>query len=197
MANLTPWHMWGTHKRVTIPDSSSSALQYQTTTQLARVNYGRPENWRFLFGLEVLSAQDSNGNPAYIYADFDLIVGVGRSQMTLSQNIDGKSPGFCRLCISYNGLPSLVVGRQKWAASTPSPPLDESLATPVSYLIDHVPAENIQCSVRLSVGAASAIPGPYVVNAHAYFAPNVHLRPDWFARGDETERFQGDEKGGK
>jgi hypothetical protein len=187
---LAPWHMWGTTKLVTVAHPSSSALQFQQSTQLAKVNYARPETWAFFFGCEILAAPDAGLNPVNLLIDFDLILGVGRSSYQASK-LPGV-PGFCRFGFTYSTPGSALVGLQKWTTSVQSPLLDETVAAAdqVRAFLDTFTAQDIQCSARVSTVAVDAADTPTKVMVTSYFAPRSHIRPEWFKeefRGEETK----------
>lgn len=186
---LAPWHLWGTSVLVAPPIQGTAGGDYGLTGQLARINYGRPENWRFLFGIEVLST------PPGVYTlqltvNFQLVVGVGRSHLQM--------PLFYQFSRSANHVN--FDGQTFWTTKTNTQTNPLNTANPVEFEVESFPAEDIQCSAHAVaiVGAPGPLAGlPVQCNLHAYFAPSTHVRPDWFtdAKGNGA-RFMGKETGG-
>lgn len=194
---FVPWHMWGTSAVVTVPHPSSSLTQFQQTQQLARVNYARPDSWTFFFGARLLSGPAGVGSGVDLIVDFDLILGLGRSVWNWPSSIPGE-PGFARLVKHWAAATPAPVGALIWTTAVQSPLDDRNPAAPVIITpLDCFPAQDIQCSARVSVQAASAEDLPAQVEVHAYFAPRNHIRPEWYTdhHGDES-RFRGAEQGG-
>jgi hypothetical protein len=185
---LAPWHMWGTHGSVTVLHPSSSATQFSTSQQLARINYKRPETWHFLFAAKLLQAPDGAPGNVDVIVDFDLAVGLGRTAVQL-QGRPGE-PGFCRLVFHYAGPASAQIGVTKWTTQTQTEVSNIIPATPVVLPLVEFVAQDIQCSVRVFTQSAAAVDAPTLVECHSYFAPKNHIRPDWFDgnyRGEEKE----------
>jgi hypothetical protein len=189
-----PWHMWGTSETVTVPHPSSSGAQYVQTVQVAKISYRRPETWRFLFGAHIIQAPDAGANPVHIYVDFDVWTGVGRSRILLSEYQRQTGWGFCHLDFQYATPGANQVGRTKWAMSVPSLPLDDSAPT-VLQEISLIPGQDLQVQARVATLAVDAQDAPTVLEIHGYFAPNVHVRPDWI-HPDDSRQFTGNETGG-
>jgi len=199
---LAPWHMWGTSAVVTVPNIGLAIAP--STQQLARINYKRPETWSFLFAAELLQAPTVLVN-LVVLVEFELIVGIGRSVLKISSNDDVSAPtgnvnqGFVRFAwvIPGGGVPA-PAAQLKWTTVATTPPLDETLATPVQQTLDSFPAQDIQVSARVrAVSASEALADPVtILNIHAYFAPRSHVRPDWFRDGPDALSFRGGETDG-
>jgi hypothetical protein len=87
-----------------------------------------------------------------------------------------------------------TIDTDKWTTVARGPVMDDSETTPFRPLIDHFPAQDIQCVARAILTGFDA--GDFVdVDLHAYFAPRSHVRPEWFA-DDEGSRYRGSENGG-
>src|SRR5581483_2177539 len=71
---IAPWHMWGGVAQVNA-STLSPGLLYTTTGQLTRIEYKRPESWRFLFFVQVFRSQLTN--PSILQVDFTVQTGVG------------------------------------------------------------------------------------------------------------------------
>lgn len=164
------------------------------TRQISRVSYKRPDTWTFLFGLVLVRAPDAGAaTNVTIRVDFELTVGVGRSSITLA-NGWGDGRGFGRLEILYT---TPITQRQPfatWTTMVRTPGLEAPQSNPIRQNISSFPAEDIQCQARIfGTSGAPLLGAAFEVEAHAYFAPRTHVRPDWF--GDDS-LFRGNETGG-
>lgn len=161
---LPPWHMWGTSAVVT-----SAAPATIQSPQLVRINYGRPECWRFLAAVSL-----PNGTPvgAAITVNFKAIMGIGRSAIALSP-IAQFAPGA-----------SLAVGANSWQTRSFQPNFDGTLTT--TNPDDQMVAQDIQGWAEVTFNAAAV---NVAVQVSLMFAPNVHIRSDWF-KGIFEENFE-------
>lgn len=163
---VPPWHLWGTDATVTF-DTLHGLLQF--TQQLSRVDYRRPETLRFFFWLAVLDSSGTAGNWT-IDARFAVNFGVGRSNVSV--------PNFVLLSVS--GTP----GQQPFAwtgAALARGLTDPATGNPVAVqpLVETVVADQLNATATLSANASA---GSATVQAGAFFAPNVHVRPEWYER---------------
>jgi hypothetical protein len=156
---LPPWHMWGTSQTLAL----DGALAEFKSQQLVKVNYARPENWRFLFAAQLDSVL-VGGDTLDVLVD--LIVGLGRSFVSL--------PVFWTHHFAGPANPGLIV----WDTKDTSPALNQLIV-----------AQDIQCSARLRGSFNPALTKRLTISA--FFCPNVHIRPEWFAG-----QFRGNEDGG-
>lgn len=188
-----PWHLWGQTKTVELLATGAPAL---SGIQLARIDYKRPETWRFFFGVNFLGVDAAPAADVEFEVSFDVLPGVGLTNFdTKNATVLATPPG--QLCFAYfqfhlpaGSHPVGNIVTRRWTTSTRSPVCDDSDNTS-RFPIDHVVAQNLQCqaSVVQSTG------GPNVgakFELTALFAPNVHLRPDWF-----EHQYSGGELGGK
>jgi len=162
---VPPWHLWGTDATVTL-DTLHGLLQ--VTQQLSRVDYHRPETLRFFMWAKVLDSSGTGGNWT-VDARFSLAFGVGRSQVTVPQFVRlelNGTPGATPFGYSSFSPTSLLVDN-----STPAP-------QPVTEFADTVVAEQLNCTCVVNANASA---GNLVLSVGSFFAPNVHIRPDWFA----------------
>lgn len=203
---LVPWHLWGNAEVLKL-DVGSGILGSlsMNSVQLVKVNYGRPESWRFLFTARILEASPIN-NDENIVVDFDLTVGIGRFSTTLGRE-DSPTPGLCisqpertrgfaRFHFVSGAGPVYYPVNYAWLTNGWSPLADASNGTNVPRNTEVIVAQDIQCRVRAGAVSAAGNPAPVRIQVAAYFAPNVHIRPDWLADGDEQTRFRGNEIGG-
>jgi len=165
---IPPWHLWG--NQLTIDMTSTGTAFDLVSSQLAKVSYGRPETWSFLFWVQVLS----NNNPSVggvLQARFNLVVGTGRTAITL--------PDFVIFLYS----PLLPIGGQ-------NPRYTMSATDTESNLVTDFPAEDIQLNVNSIITGGAPVGTHIVLNVGAAFAPKSHIRPEWYEgkfRGGEDE----------
>lgn len=155
---IQPWHMWGTEQVF-----QSSGQASATTLQLVRINYGRPETWRFLFTIRF-----PNGTPAGNLATILIcgMFGVGRSVVTFDQ----QNP-----LLVLGPVSSQQPGRQWSRSYYYASNGDGTFDTAPIYTIV---AQDVQVYAIVLDSAGKLI--GYPVQISAQFAPNVHIRPDWF-----------------
>lgn len=163
---LPPWHMWGSSY---ILQSSVAGIATASTPQLVRINYGRPECWRFLAHVACPA-----GTPAGASAtiNFKAIMGIGRCSVTLSplaQFVIGAS---------------IVIGASSWQTRSFQPNFDGTLTT--TNPDDQMVAQDIQGWAELSLNS-QATNVPFQVSL--MFGPNVHIRSDWY-KGIFEENFE-------
>jgi hypothetical protein len=194
---LAPWHLWGTSQTITRRVVSSGRVD-TPSNQLAKIQYGRPDTWTFLFGVQFESAPDSVGI-VDVFVDFDLIIGIGRSTLmmpTVRTNVAVQTPGFARFLSSYAGAGNQLAGSTLWTSQVQGP----AMTTGFTPLLDKFPAEEIQCSARLSATCPGGDPAEnqnIIVTVHSYFAPSTHVRPEWWSsHPSDRDRFRGKENGG-
>ena len=187
---FAPWHMWGTSQVVTVVNDA----RWVNTVQLAKINYKRPENWRFFLAGRVIGGTITTSTQTELYAEFNVMLGVGRSVFNTEKERTNPPATFNPFALMHWTIPlGLQPGIQNWnrkyLTEVRAPPLDDTDQT-VRELIDHLPAQDIQCQARVRISQSD--PGAtFQVEVSSFFAPNVHLRPDWYKR-----QFPGAEEGG-
>lgn len=202
---LAPWHMWGGTQIIALPSGLTVVKQ---TSQLARVNYARPERWAFLVSAKLIDAVFlAPGNTQTITIDFQLIAGIGRTVVDTHSTersigpsgvVNGDGYVSFKFVIEDTGNP-LPIGRVKWASQGFSPRFDDTAAGDTAPRVPFVNfvAEDIQayCTVQFLSNVAPS-KGP-TFEVSALFAPAAHVRPEWFTdeQGNEP-RFRGLEQGG-
>lgn len=190
----TPWHMWGSS--VILDGTRGTGITY-VSNQVARINYKRPENWRFWFGARLVGGDPAAGPlPTAVIVVFNLILGVGRSAFDTRQAVltSGNFTQFTWL-VPVGSIPGSTQYNVKYRTTVTTPPTDDNnLITSVTE-VDHFVAEDIQCEASMAIAVGA--PGDRVVaEATAFFAPNVHVRPDWFRDKADATCFRGAEFGG-
>ncbi len=179
--SVEPWHMWGSSQTVIVPNVSDGTV-FQQSTQLARVDYHRPETWRFLMGAELVQAPTPVVPNLLVIVQIQVVAGVGRSQLTIPATTNGQNTGFARFVWKFGATP-IIPAQVKWTTRVRTPPLDEGLVSPFDEECDAFPAQSIQCNAQVVAVTSAGVVEPdprTIVNVHAYFAPQVHVRPDWF-----------------
>jgi len=191
----TPWKMWGTSVNL---DISATTIFDRTSRaeQVARIDYKRPENWRFWIGAKLVTGnQNTSGVSLFATCIVDLFFGVGRDIFDTGQNLDvasstGGRGGWVEFVWEIPNLstPGLTPNNVKYTTVAVTPPLDDQDPTS-TQTIDHFVAQSISCRARCGyIGVAQ-------FQVTAFFAPNVHLRPDWFL-DDDNRAFAGAEIAG-
>jgi hypothetical protein len=194
---IAPWHMWGSSAVLEVVSGAvGPANATVAPAQLARLDYKRPETWRFLLWGRLTGGTTPVGFVTQVHALFDVFVGVGRSVLDTQKAVLGVPVNFNAFSILTWQVPvGTIPGQQnfnvKYVTQVPAPQTDDS-APAAGPLIDHLVAESISCRVRFVMSGGD--PGARVqAEVGSFFAPNVHVRPDWFS---EKTQFLGSETGG-
>lgn len=169
---MEPWRMWGNSQ--TVASKMSVVPILQTTQQLVRIAYGRPETWNFLFAVELL---DNNlpAEPGILTVDFDLTVGIGRAQNTIKS--------FEQIVFYWApGAWSTKQGTSKYTASVQPPLRNDQVATSYPDEITDFVAQDIQLKATVTLSGGPNINNVVTSTVSAYFAPAAHIRPEWFER---------------
>ncbi len=181
---IPPWHMWGGLVNFNAT-TTTPGFTFTKTQQLCRVEYHRPESWRFLFFARLLGSE--NHSPAIFQVDFSIIPGVGRGSLNLQpfETFKFKLP--------IGPLPAGAV--EKWSSSVVGPVRDDTLPVPPDVpqpnVVDSFVAQDVQISVTGSV--VLTVPGDTLqAEMGCLLAPWHHARPDW-----QLHNFSGEELGGR
>lgn len=217
MPGPPPWHMWGNTQRLrtTVQDSAATANDRITTGgQLARVSYGRPETWRWLFQARLISGPNSPVNATSLEVSFQLVAGIGRSNIRLvTAGIAAQDQSFERYDFQWGPLGPFPAGVHLYSTQClapnrlyrTDPPFPDQTGNAAAgsesaSVIETITAQDIQLNVRL---VALAPPGTVTigqqveVEVSGHFAPNAHVRPDWFQDGPRARQFPGGETGAR
>lgn len=196
---VPPWHMWGnTITLDPIPLSNEDFIAPETTGQLIKVSYKRPETWHWVFSSRILRAPGRPLIPVaseVVTVKFDLIVGVGRSTVVMRD--------FETFQWAWVGEQQVPVTHVMWSTSgltpalgyTPLPTPEPDPATRRS--VSQITAQDIQLSCRVTIDSEDGIGEPGAVEVSAFFAPKSHIRPDWFVKGPPELMFPGAEIQGR
>jgi hypothetical protein len=149
------------------------------STQLVRVSYKRPETWRFMVAAEIVASNLGIGSVANVFIDWQLTIGVGRSQITI--------PKWISMIMPLNGTSADL--RQTWCNSATLPPLDPTTPDPTPRICDSLVAQDIQLTAVANL--ASLVPVIVGLKLDAYFAPNAHVRPDWYKGAFNGQELNG------
>ncbi len=186
-----PWHLWGNTQVFDVRASAFTNPNANDNNQtMVRIAYGRPETWRFLLAYKILAAPSAPVNQANISVWFEMITGHGRAAVRLpfwatmqSSDWSGGSPPLNLMIFttraSGDSAQSIVNldngGTQIFGtASLPS---------------DQVVGQDITVKANMSFTTDLPLPQTAKVEVSCLFAPNSHVRPDWY-RIDEPEAVQ-------
>jgi len=181
-----PWHLWGDTKNVIVENSSGVTVNY-VTQQLAKVSYGRPETWDFMFAARIINFEPDD-TAGEIDVAFDVTIGVGRSHLEM--------PGFETFMWTWTSAPS-PLNQVKYSAEVYGPvrtdiPIPPATTIP-SNVISEITAQDIQVQARVAYTGGTIVPKRATVEVTAFFAPRSHIRPEWF---QDTNQFRGGEQDG-
>lgn len=190
-ATTPPWHLWGTSQALSVAAGPlGSFATTNVSQQLARIDYGRPDSFKWMFSARILSANDAAlaGEIGRVLVTWQVTLGIGRSSVILPLDT---------YLFEWGPGPAATVPTGIIFSSTADGPL-RAPASVETNVIDTLVADGLQCEARIAystniVGATRA-----VVELSAHFAPITHVRPDWYMNGvHETEQFPGGETGGR
>lgn len=188
-SSLSPWHMWGNTQPIELVPNQFIApeLNFGSTT-LLRAAYARPETWRFMFSAIIRSAPNAGpGEQAQINVQFDLITGIGRSNMQI--------PGFVTFGFQWVAA-AAPVGTLEWTNLTRTTTLIS--ATEVGFTDQFIGQDITFVAKANFVTNIPAAPNA-VIEVSGQISPNVHVRPDWYQVDAEQQsvQFPGAEIGGR
>jgi hypothetical protein len=200
---IPPWHLWGnTITLDPIPLSNEDLRVPQTTGQLIKVSYKRPESWHWVFAARILRAPGGPDAPIsseVVTVSFDVTIGVGRAMVVLND--------FEVFQWAWVGSQVVPTAHVMWSTSgltpalgytplNPGPPVPD-LAT--RRVISQLSAQDIQVNCRIDIQSEDGLGDPGAVEVSAFFAPKHHVRPDWFQKMPVVPEvlFAGAETGGK
>lgn len=186
-----PWHMWGRTIIVDVPNNRPNGGNSGESQQIAKVSYGRPESWGFMFGARLIGQPQADTlSETFVSVQFDVALGIGRTMFSTLQSVNILDA----FCLLQFRVPISTAMQDRPALYTSTVLKTISEWTPVRDVeVSHIVAEDIQCSVRAFYSAPTNIaPPPFKVEATAMFAPLVHMRPEWSLR-----QFRGGEQYGE
>jgi hypothetical protein len=173
--------MWGNSQTIQVTSTGGPHAE-AFGGQLVRVVYKRPETWKFFFGFQMpYIATNAAGK---VIIDFDLTLGVGRSQMLIRS--------FESFEVEWAAFSSPTAGSQCYSNSVVAPARRMDSVPPVpENFIREISAQDIQLEARGTF--STTVPGDVGhITVFAFFSPAVHVRPEWFQR-----LFRGEEDKGE
>lgn len=215
-----PWHLWGGSQIIMTRVVAAVVGPIQlASNQLVKVSYGRPETWNWLLMARLIDGPQAPGFTTRLEVYFDLTVGHGRTMVQTSD--PNTSPSSAILDIdtfeeyAFEWQASAPKNRRIYTTEVLAPnrifrnfapftndtgnavPPEES-ASKISQLV----AQEIQLQARIfAISPAPGSPtvgGLVTVEVSAFFAPQSHVRPDWFLLEKQlSEQFPGGEIGGR
>lgn len=173
---ISPWHMWGSSVATTIfPNLVQSA-------QLSRVEYKRPESWRFEFYARILRSSITVA-PATVLVTFQVASGVGRANVQI--------PTFEQYSFQILLSGEQGASQPKFTTSVLAPTRDDSASTPVRSVVDTIVGQDVQIGYSaLLLPVTLPATDQVQLEIGALLAPWHHARPDWMLHhflGEETE----------
>ena len=137
----SPFKMWGSQQTANF----AAGVVANNEVQLVSINWGRPETWVFFFMLK-LSSWGTNAAATKYFANFRLIVGVGRTALDI--------PDFAQLQVTVpaaGALPSTAF------TSITNPQGQNFLNSPANAqaFVDHFSAADVRVSAILSSQAGT------------------------------------------
>lgn len=164
-----PWLMWGSTQTLNVLGPLAVGADVPTqSSQLAQISYGRPESWRFFFKATVTHVTGAVAAGTNYLLNFNLSFGVGRATTRI--------PAFCAMVFTDV---QFVAGFSKSCASVELP--KENAARVSNNIVEIFPAETIQLDVDGHFDNVAVILAGTTIEVVAFFAPEVHLRPEWHA----------------
>lgn len=167
-----PWLMWGGTQQITLASTGSAGGSVTRGGQLVRIAYKRPENWRFFFSSRITQVDPAATDGSAIVS-FDLTIGVGRSTITI--------PAFEQFQFNWAATPPGPPTQLTWSVSVNGPTRIAGQAA--QNVVDHIVSEDIQLAARIewfTTQGSVAVPLAITMEVTSYWAPEVHIRPEWF-----------------
>jgi len=182
-----PWHLWGNVQTVNLQVVGSANPVQNTSSQLARIKYKRPDSWRFFMKATLLNVTGAVLSGVNITVAYQVSFGTGRAVTTLDQFVFFEFDPVV-------GPPIFPLPQTKWASSAIEP-ARVGATSAVERRMDVIPADSIQCNAICSLQAGDATAYTATLEVTAFFAPLQHVRPEWF---EKVGTFNGQEdKGAK
>lgn len=181
---MPPWHMWGDTQTLDVQSVAAfTGNQPFATQQMVRINYKRPETWRWWFTATIAGGNTNAG--ATLVVVYKAQFGVGRAMTTVNLG---------RFEFTWAAAP-VPIGAQKFTNNVNGPvPIDGGT---LPNVINTFVAQDIQLVVEAQLLSATAADQVQVI-VDAFFAPEGHVRPDWFQGNAAPDaKFPGDETGGR
>lgn len=224
-SGMSPWHMWGNTQTLTTPVEGvfNPRIRLQSN-QLIKISYKRPETWHWWLACRLIDGPDAVQVPAAsitLNVFWDLTIGLGRSMFQTADGSDQVTsrPAFDHFRFVWGpAAATFPRGARTWQTQAYAPQRFVDLNVPAAFLppfqnnevpptgnlqpLNQIVAQDIQLDVRAI--AVVSPPGPLTTGpgvtfeVSAFFAPKVHVRPDWLRLDVPPEaQFTGEEIGGR
>lgn len=176
-----PWLMWGNSQVIDfdaniLGTGGEGGVDVPSSGQVARIDYGRPETWRFLLSAKLLNVNSASETGPTIQVTFDINIGVGRSQVWLTEFEQYTFPS------------PMLNGQMIWSTSVLGPPRIAG-EDPALNRVELLTAETIQVAARANFSNFTST-DHVQIEVTAMFTPNTHIRPEWH----EGEFYGGETK---
>lgn len=195
-----------------VPGVVAATASIPVTVPLARIAYKRPESWRFIFSAELLIAPGFVlPGDTYVQVNHNVTTGIGRTIFSSAglRNINydtlGPEDAFVKFQWARAGASSFQYGLRKWTTKALSPPLLENLpplVNPPTTETEVIVGQDIFVETSVAAVMAGGFIPEIKVKVGAFFAPQTHIRPDWYRNvpGKQSDaegvQFQGNEFAG-
>jgi len=196
LATAEPWHLWGNSQQLVVPaDLFTNPDQHEQQFTLIRVEYGRPDSWRFQLSASIIDApQTGPSEQANLLVYFELFAGVARSNMHIPFWVQFEA-------WDWNLGATVPRGDVKWATSAPSGLFQTwfdnqspQVVTTAPVLSDIIVADHITIVAHAIFTTDIPNAGPATVEINGQVAPQTHIRPEWYKAEPE---FNGGEDEGR
>lgn len=200
-AGASPWQMWGNTQLVQLQANAFTTPNlFEKQISLLRVQYNRPETWRFLFAAHIVSggAATGPGENAQLAIWFELFTGIGRSAI--------KIPFWITLPIfNWSGGSAVPANLVEWTNQAATSDVATSFTDETPQVVtrgqvfsDEIVGQDITVVAHVNYTTDVVAAPPINVEVSGQFAPNVHIRPDWLrVDGEMAEQFTGGELKGR
>jgi len=204
-AGASPWQMWGNTQIVVAPANLfTNPNVHEQQITLLRVQYNRPETWRFLFSARILQAQDAEPTfQSHLSLWFELFTGIGRSAIKIPFWVGlpeyvwiGGGGGAAPLNLVE--WTNVAAGSQESFSLTSAPDGTQISQTTAPVFTDTIVGQDMTVVAHVNYTTDRPDATPAQVEVSGQFAPNVHVRPDWFQLDSSPgEQFAGGEVKGR
>jgi hypothetical protein len=203
---LPPWHLWGNTQTLIAPVETIGAFRAGSIQQLIKVSYKRPDTFHWLFSARLLSGPDNTATFfTRIFVRFNLTVGIGRSAIQLvSVNTPFAHRAFEEYTFQWGPIGTAFPREAQIYSNQSTAPSRSFQADGPSAdgaQLTEIVAQDIQLEAQILAltvaGNVAAVGQPVAVEVSAQFAPQTHVRPDWYQERMPPEvSFAGAEVGG-
>jgi len=174
-----PWHQWGsTQDVVMIGAGGVQAPPPVRAQQLVRVEYKYPVTWAFFLSVQVTHSNMAVPLINAVFVDFDVNIGVGRSNVHLDPFARAQFSG---VQVQQAGLAFRFADSVQAEPLDPFTGFDPTALQPAPNIVRQLTAQSIQIGATLRSTGAQTLNDQIMASITAYVAPLNHVRPEWFA----------------